>query len=82
MKSHQELIAKARLYRVECFEEPVEGDDRFKYHRFGMHHQFGVVCHSAIEAMDFVREKQPTYRIDAVNQVGFVNYVLGASING
>lgn len=81
MRPHQELIAKVRLYRVECWEPPIEGDERFKYNRFGLHHQFGVVCYSAVEAMDFIREKHPTYRLDAVNQVGFANYVLGSAVS-
>lgn len=82
MKTTLELIAKSRLYRVECWEAPIEGDDRFKYSRFGLHQQIGVVCHSAVEAIDLVRGLHPTYRIDAVNQVGFVNHVAESAVNG
>jgi hypothetical protein len=70
------LQAEHRLYRVECWEAPSQ--DNKKY---GRHHQIGVVSVSAIEAMDIVRQKHPTYRIDAVNPCGGVTYILANALS-
>lgn len=82
MRTVMQLTAKARLYRVECWDPPVEGDPKFKYRQHGCHEHVGVVAHSVVEAIELVREKHPTYRIDAVNQCGPVNYIEGSAVNG
>jgi hypothetical protein len=71
----EDLYEDQRLYRVECWEPPVEPPPN-THKGWGKHHHVGVVCRSAVEAIGIVAEKHPRYRIDAVNQTGVVHIVV------
>ena len=71
--NREDYFAKVRYFMVNCFEPPPEENSK----AWGRHWAIGVVCSSAAEALDTVREKHPTYRIEAVNERGIVHHVLG-----
>lgn len=75
--NREDYFAKLRYFMVNCFEPPPEDTKAW-----GKHWAVGVVCRSAAEALDTVREKHPTYRIEAVNERGIVHHLAESSVNG
>lgn len=65
-----EQKTRLRLYHVKCWEPAVSPA------KWGRHNVYGVICHSAVEAVAHVAALHPNARIDAVNDGGIVHYVL------
>ncbi len=70
---------RLRLYEVQCVEIPSK--EQQEKGAWAAGRSIGVVCRNAVEAINHVRGKHPTYRIDAVNQRGMVHYVVVADPN-
>lgn len=68
--NREDYFAKRRFFTVNCFEPPPE-DSKV----WGKHWAFGVVCRSAVEAVEVIQRERPTCRIESVNERGIVNFV-------
>lgn len=76
--NREDYFAKMRFFVATCFEPPPED----KPNVWGKHYSVGIVCRSAVEAMECVRKQHPTYRINSVNEHGIVHHVMESVVNG